>query len=224
MRTLIDFDKIFRESKYPSELFNKYFDYQDKFFSTQINLINQELNEKVKDKDIEEEIYWRNMFNKFQLNFLQGTFQDIQNKTSLTILYNVFENNLKQLCKLLGNAFKTPIDYSDLSGDDLSRCKKFLVKFCGINNEIFESDCWKKIDCVRRIRNCVVHNESDIAMVLKKDKKLITEFRKTNGFIIADNGFGLLKNDFLRMFILIINDFNILLATELKMNQKTGFN
>ena len=224
MNTLIDFKRLFNQSKYPSDLFEKYFDYQDKFYSSEIKLIKRELQEKVKDKDIDEEIYWMNMFNEFQVDFLQGTFQDIQNKTSLILLYTVFENNFKQLCKLLGDELKTPIAYTDLSGDDLNKCKKYLIKLCGLNDGIFETDCWKKIDCVRKIRNCVVHNGSDITMVLRNDKKIIDEFKNINGFTLVDNGFGLLKNDFLRMFIKIADDFFKLLVAELKMNQKSGFN
>lgn len=224
MSTLIDFDKIFQDSKYPSDLFEKYFDYQDKFLSSEIKLINQNLNEKVKDKDIEEQVYWMNLFNEFHLDFLTGTFPDIQNKTSLTILYNVFENNFKTLCKLLGNALNTPIDYSDLNGDDLVKCKKFLIKFCGLDEKIFEIVNWKKIDCIRRIRNSIVHNESDISSILKKDKKIIDEFKKIDGFIIIDLHFGLLKSDFLRQFLTIINDFYNDLVIELKKTHKLKLN
>lgn len=216
MNTIIDFDKIFQDSKYPSDLFEKYFNYQNKFLSTEIAEMEQEMNEIVKNKSIEEQVSLTNSYYEYYIDFINGTFPDIQNKASLIILYNIFESNLKTLCNLLGKALNTPIDYSELSGDDIMKCKKFLIKFCGLNDRIFEIDSWRKIDCVRRIRNSIVHNGSNISSVLKKEKKIIAEFMLIDGFIVIDIHLGLLKSDFLKLFIIIINDFYNELIIELK--------
>ncbi len=224
MQTLIDFNKILNELKYPSELFEKYFNYQDKFLSTEIKQIDQELSKKVEGLNIEEEVYWINMYKEFHLDYLNGTFPDIQNKTSMIILYNTFENNLILLCKVLGEKLRTPIIYSELSGDVSIKCQKFLIKFCGVNSYLFENENWKKIDCIRRLRNSIVHNNSEILSIQKKHKKIIDEFKKIDGFVVLDSAFGLLKSDILRLFLKIINNFFEDLKIELSTTQKSIVN
>lgn len=224
MNSLVDFDKIFQGSKYMFDVFEKYFDYQDKFLSVEIDKLNQELDEKIKNKDYEEQVYWMDLYNEFYLNFLSGTFPDIQNKTSLVILFSVFESTLKKLCKSIGSELNTPLEYSELAGDDLAKCKKFLIKLCGINKETFESDCWRKIDCVRKIRNSLVHNDSDISSILEKNKYLIDDFKKCDGFNVIDGHLVLTKNEFLKQFIVIIVAFYSELETQLKNGKKLKMN
>lgn len=224
MKAFPNVDKIFEESRYPVDIFEKYFDYQDKFLLKEIDELNEKLKNKISDKDIEEQVHWINLYNEFHLDFLTGTFPDIQNKTSLIILYNTFENSLKSLCNILAKALQTPIAAADLKGDDLVKCKVFFVKLCGIDEKIFQTTTWKEIDCVRKLRNCVVHNDSDISTVIKKDKSIIKRFEKIDGFELIDKHFGLIKSDFLRDFLKTINSFYHILHQELKDIQKLNMN
>ena len=140
------------------------------------------------------------------------------------MLYNFFENSLKSLCKVLNEEFKTPIEFSELNGDDLVKCKKYLTKICGLNAKIFDTSNWKKIDCIRRLRNCAVHNFSDISSVLKMDGIIVNDFKKADGFVIVDNHFGILKKDFLMIILQLIIDFQNELTIELKRIQKLKMN
>ena len=139
---------------------------------------------------------------------------------SLILLFNSFENNLKRFCIVLGKSINPPIDYSKLKGDEIVKCQNFLMDFCGVKEEIFKTDVWKKIDCIRRIRNSFVHNDSDISLILKKNKKIINEFKKVEGFSILDTHLCLLKSNFLRTILEIINTFHDILIVELKKNPK----
>jgi hypothetical protein len=220
MNTLLNISEILEKSKYPSELFEKYFEYQKQFLESELLRINNELNKKTKELDIELQIELINLYNESYLNFLEGTFPDIQNKTSLVLLFSTFEQNLKNTCKILGEELKTPIDYSDLNGDDLLKCKKFLIKFCGVNETIFNNENWKRIDFIRRIRNSIIHNNSEISSLIKKEKKIIEEFQKNYGFSIVSEHITIVKPNFLISFLKTIDLFQLELFEEIKKSQK----
>jgi len=208
MNPTIDFNIILERSFYSIDIFNKYIEYQDKFLTSEIIKVNQELKDKVNDKELEEEIYCTDIYHEFYFSFLSGTFPDIQNKALLIIVFNTFENNFKNLCKLLGNTLNTPIDYTELKGDEIVKCKLFLIKLCRINYKVFETDIWKKIDCVRKIRNLIVHNDSDISSIINKDITIINYFKGCNGFTIIDNQtLGIIDSEFVKLFLSILKDF-----------------
>lgn len=224
MSNINDFNEVLKNWSYPYELFEKYFNYQEVFLTKEINQISDELKSKIKDKEIEEQIHLENLYNEFYLDFLNGTFPDIQNKTSLVVLYKTFENNLIKICEILAKELNTPIEYSDLNGHMMEKCKKFLTKIIGLNNEIFNSENWKRIDCIREIRNNIVHNESDVSSILKKKKIIMKEFMKIEGFLIIDNRIGLIKNDFLKNVLIITKMFYNELIAALNNTQKHKYN
>lgn len=224
MNDLTSFDKLFQEAQYPIDLFEKYFDYQDKFLSKEINDLSEIFKNQTKDMDYPEQIHYENLYNEFHFNFLNGTFPDMQNKATLILLYNTFDNNLKLLCDLLEKTLNIPISRNELKGSDLVKSRTFLVKLCGLNENVFKSAVWHDIDFFRQLRNCIVHNSSNISSLFKSQKNTIERFKKFDGFETDGIYFGLLKNDFLREIMKTISAFYQTLQDELKNNHRINLN
>ena len=224
MKAKADFDKILKDWSYPFQLFEKYLNNNKHFLKQEIKNINKELNEKQAGKPIEVQIDLENTYNEFYLNYLAGTFPDIQNKSALIILYNTIETTLVNLCKTLEEKLNTPLKHSDLHGHILEKCKKYLVKVIGIKDDVFKTETWEKIDAIREIRNCIVHNESNISQISKKGKKYVKDFTSFDGFILVNNVVGITNIDFLNEFLRLIKVFFDELIEELNNTQKLELN
>ena len=123
------------------------------------------------------------------------SFMIIQNNTTLVLIYSFFENQLKRLCDILGE--NAPIHYYDLKGEVTVQCEKFLIKFCKVENFIFEQIHWQFLDTIRVLRNQIIHNNPDYFSVLTKkvlnstDKEYIRrnleEIIQTENFLRTEN-------------------------------------
>ena len=123
------------------------------------------------------------------------SFMIIQNNTTLVLIYSFFENQLKRLCDILGE--NAPIHYYDLKGEVTVQCEKFLIKFCKVENFIFEQIHWQFLDTIRVLRNQIIHNNPDYFSVLTKKvlnstekeyiRRILEEIIQTENFLRTEN-------------------------------------
>lgn len=84
------------------------------------------------------------------------------NNSTLLTLYSFFEYNLKALCHTMNQQNKYNLTVDDLSGGNyIEKSKKYLRLVVGIEVDKFSAD-WKMIEEYQQIRNCIVHNNSNI--------------------------------------------------------------
>jgi len=105
----------------------------------------------------------------YQYNeFYPATF----NNSTLLSLYSLFEFNLKNLCLTLQNYAQYTKKLDKQSGDNyIQKSKNYLTLVVGLDLTGLDS-IWKELDDFRLLRNCIVHNNSNI---IKQKKKPITE-------------------------------------------------
>jgi len=122
------------------------------------------------------------------------------NSTALS-LYSFFEFNLKSLCHTLYVQKKYSKNPDKLTGNNyIEKSKRYLKLYAGIDLTDIEK-LWQEITKFQKIRNCIVHNNSNIIknkgqkiekqplyQIIKKNKNL--ELNKEKGtFIIKDDQF-----------------------------------
>lgn len=93
-------------------------------------------------------------------------------------LYSHLENKMTRLCKRIHERKKFRLRVSDLSGENIiEKSRRYLNLVVGINFDDLNSE-WVKITDYQKIRNCFVHNGSNILtdknVELEKQKLYLT--------------------------------------------------
>ncbi|MCB9224153.1 MAG: hypothetical protein H6582_08265 [Crocinitomicaceae bacterium] len=82
------------------------------------------------------------------------------NNSTLITLFSFLETSLKSLCDSLHRHKRHKIQVTDLKGNSyIDQSRKYLILVEGINLDDI-NDYWIKISNYRKIRNCIVHNNS----------------------------------------------------------------
>lgn len=104
----------------------------------------------------------------YQFNeFYPSTF----NNSTLIMIYSFFEYNLRSMCNYLHRIQGHKISLDDLQGNNyIEKSKKYLTLVVGLNLDDLEMT-WNKITKIQNIRNCIVHNNSNIRKSKKQDLK-----------------------------------------------------
>ena len=91
----------------------------------------------------------------------QNHFPNLQRKSALITLTNMFEYELDQLCARYIKEYKYNTELSKIKGKGLDRSTKYLKDVCGI--EIHKADHrWEKIKQIQNLRNIIVHQDGNI--------------------------------------------------------------
>lgn len=175
---------------------------------------NKMIEEQVKSNpDNTQEIYEWYEDQHYQYNeFYPATF----NNSTLLSLYSFFEFNLKHLCITLHRHKQYSIKLDDLSGQNyIEKSKKYLTLVANIDLTDLDST-WQEITKFQQIRNCIVHNNSNIIkqkeQPLKNQPLYQTIKNNTNlklnedkgTFIISDDQFLLDVTDTIEMYLVTI--------------------
>lgn len=84
------------------------------------------------------------------------------NNSTLLSIYSFFENHLKQICIRVQQIKTKAISVDDLAGRDLiDRSRQYLIKAAGADLSGMDK-LWNEIRNTQKIRNCIVHNNSNI--------------------------------------------------------------
>lgn len=78
-----------------------------------------------------------------------------------TAMYGEFEGYLKSLCKAIGTSINSKIKLNDLSGQGIEQCSVYFTKVLD-NDSLKQSKEWNRLKDWNRVRNIIVHNNSQV--------------------------------------------------------------
>lgn len=82
--------------------------------------------------------------------------------------YSYLESSMLKICTDLEKRRNIAISVSDLQGDGIFRCKKYLNKMAGIDFEEINHQ-WSDLATLNKLRNCIVHADGDAERVRGSD-------------------------------------------------------
>ncbi len=150
----------------------------------------------------------------YQINkFYPATF----NNSTLLSLYSLFEFNLKSLCITVQDCEEMKIKLDDINGEGyISKSKKYLNLVVGLDlNELEQT--WEKITFFQRLRNCIVHFNSNIKKKknqVVKNLDIYKEIENNPYLKIDDRGTFIISDD--KFLLDILDLINIYLKTIIK--------
>lgn len=141
---------------------------------------------------------------------LNSIFPNFFRLTTFVGLFFSFENKLTSLCNYIHERKQFKLRISDLSGENIiERSRRYLNLVVGIDLDDLNQE-WVKITDYQKIRNCFVHNNSNI--IKDKNKKVEEQML----FTLIN------KYPFLKLtpygLIYITNDDFLIDFTQLQMN------
>jgi len=125
--------------------------------------------------------------------------------SSIVTLYSLLENNLSFLCIKIQADTNLVIGLNDLTGHNLlEKARSFLVKVANIDFENVDKE-WIRISDFQKLRNLIVHNNSQI-----KDRdsfeKLLKKFNGIKTYELQ-NDFHIIDIKLIREFLSVIENF-----------------
>jgi hypothetical protein len=121
-------------------------------------------------------------------------FPNLQRKSALISLYSFLEFELYNLCVLFKTKEDYKIDLKDIKGRGIEKSVLYLKKAADVHLDISDNN-WNELINIQKIRNLIVHNNSNLTSLdgkLKEDElKYINrnEFLTGESEIIIDYGF-----------------------------------
>jgi hypothetical protein len=127
--------------------------------------------------------------------------------SSIVSLYTFFETNLNKICDKIQAETDLVIGLNDLAGSNIiQKGRKFLSRFVNVDFDQIDKE-WIKITDFQKLRNLIVHQNSQIRNNSKEDAKIIEYF---NGIKLEkDNSFFITNADLLFEFLSLIEAFII---------------
>ena len=178
----------------------------------------------VENEEIDIHSFFEEDLNKYFKVFPIYTFNPL-----LLTIFGQFENWLKKLCDLDSRKGFSEIKVSDIAGNNyIEKSRSYLKIVSEISLESTNSE-WKKITEIQKIRNCIVHNDSNIIvnkniaidkqelyMIVSKDNRI--KFDGSNGnFYIQDK-------QFLLEVIVLIKNYLLDVIEKLKVRKVVAKN
>lgn len=100
------------------------------------------------------------MYSPFEKLVYQNTFPDFLRRSVFVTSYSMFESALDNYAHDLGRMKGLRLTPNDMNGRGITRSKTYLVKVMGI--DLPETDAWRELLALNKLRNCIVHNEARI--------------------------------------------------------------
>lgn len=129
----------------------------------------------------------------------------IYKKSTLVSLYTYLEHSLNNACNSLHTLYKTKASITDLRGDGIVRAKLYLSIFFDFNFGDASSR-WPFILEFNKIRNCIVHSDSDIT-AMNNETTLRNIVTSTKGLSLIDNKFIDIDDEYILCCIDNIENF-----------------
>lgn len=161
-------------------------------------LLNQDIQEDPDSEDFFKSFYYLDYI-KIPSHFYNS---------SIVSLYTFFETNLNKICEKIQIEVDLVIGLNDLAGSNIiQKARKFLSKFVNIEFDQIDKE-WIRITDFQKLRNLIVHQNSQIKNNSKEDHKILAQFNcikleKDNSFFITDA--GLLLEFLSRIEIFLVN-------------------
>lgn len=129
--------------------------------------------------------------------------------SSIVSIYSLLETRLNGLCNKIQTDTELVIGLVDLSGANLiQKSRIFLSKFAEINFNIIDKE-WIRITDFQKLRNLIVHQNSEIKAVSLSESahvKVIEKFKGIN-FSVAESKFYITDIDVLYEFLDVVEEF-----------------
>ena len=100
----------------------------------------------------DEHFYWLVTFESRFLNILR--------RSLFVTAYSTFEHFLMDLCEYAKNKFQLNLSVKDFPGNGIRKARDYLVNVG--NFEVPSGKVWQEILAYNKLRNCVVHNGSEL--------------------------------------------------------------
>ncbi|EIQ1514433.1 hypothetical protein HYO42_22535 [Vibrio parahaemolyticus] len=94
-------------------------------------------------------------------NLTFASFPDVIRKGHIVTLLIVLEDQFSSLCKLQREIYDHKLKWSDFRGSALERFMIYCESVCGIKRPVTSAEL-DDIKCLIELRNCIVHNSSDL--------------------------------------------------------------
>lgn len=132
---------------------------------------------------------------------------------AILAIYSYLESSLNKLCNEFKIERNIPLSVSELNGDGIARCRKYLdqlvsIDFTKINHQ------WSKLAELNKIRNCIIHVDGNAEMIRSSESFVqMIESRKNLGFaegklIIASREFICQTIDNVESVLIYITEHN----------------
>lgn len=135
--------------------------------------------------------------------------------SSIVSLYTFFETNLNTICEKIQMDVDLVIGLNDMAGSNIiQKARKFLSKFVNVEFEKKIDKEWIRITDFQKLRNLIVHQNSQVKNNSKEDHKVLAQF---NGIKLEkDNSFFIINADLLLEFLSRIEAFIINVYTQIE--------
>ncbi|WP_439185882.1 hypothetical protein [Carboxylicivirga taeanensis] len=118
--------------------------------------------------------------------------------SAIVSLYSLLENNLNSLCEIIQTETNFVIGLNDLTGSNIiDKGRRFLIKIANIDFRKVDKE-WIRITDYQKLRNLIVHNNSQIKN-RETDFKLLSRFNGIKTYSV--------EKDFHISDIKVISDF-----------------
>lgn len=158
------------------------------------------------------------------LHFFGGFSPHFMKKSSFILLYSILEELLKIFCELAQKKLHLNLKPNDLQGSDIEKFYKYLKKVAEIDLDKTEKE-WGEIMDYRQIRNCIVHNYSNINNYSNKEKDTLKQIINSKNSCLSlweETGELFINHeDYLYRFIDLIEIYidNLILEFEKKQEE-----
>ncbi|MFZ1291292.1 MAG: hypothetical protein WAR79_14440 [Melioribacteraceae bacterium] len=123
-------------------------------------------------------------------------------------LYSFLERKMYQLCRLAEE--HQTLKIKDISGDGIFKYYKYFKKVLGINLDGLNAE-WTEITKYNKLRNRLVHSQTNTIENGDNNKELIRTLQSINNLVVIDKGdsleFEITDKELLMTFCSIINKF-----------------
>ena len=101
---------------------------------------------------------------------------------AILAIYSYLESSLNKLCNEFKIEKNITLSVSELNGDGIARCRKYLNQLVGIDFTKINHQ-WSKLADLNRIRNCIIHVDGNAEMIRSSESFIkMIESSKNLGF------------------------------------------
>ncbi|MGX5688496.1 hypothetical protein [Arcticibacter tournemirensis] len=126
--------------------------------------------------------------------YLEQTYADIKdsyNKSSLAVLYALFETETSRLCSIMQSRYGKLIDHESLGGSDyILKYLKYLKLVIEMDVAALEQFVDANLKPVKLLRNKIIHHDSEFP---GETTELLQIIENSNGMVIQTDGQGTLQ-------------------------------
>lgn len=135
--------------------------------------------------------------------------------SAILAIYAYLELSMNNVCFLVKQKHKLPVDVTDFKGDGIERSKLYLEKMGKLDFSTV-NPVWARVRLLNKVRNCIMHANGDAAEVRRGD--FVKTVHGTNGLSFVEKSLIHVSKEFV---LSSIEDMKELLSHLLKLTNYT---